>query len=65
MPWREIVGMRNRLIHGYISVDLHIVNGLSVTQFGTATSAQHLGGDDKAKGRAIADPALASERKIS
>lgn len=25
VPWREIAGMRNRLIHGYISVDLHIV----------------------------------------
>lgn len=25
VPWREIAGMRNRLIHGYISVDLQIV----------------------------------------
>lgn len=21
-PWREVIGMRNRLIHGYDSVDL-------------------------------------------
>lgn len=25
VPWREISGMRNRLIHGYISVNLEIV----------------------------------------
>jgi uncharacterized protein with HEPN domain len=25
VPWREIAGMRHRLIHGYMSVDLNIV----------------------------------------
>lgn len=25
VPWREIIGMRNRLIHGYEDVDLEIV----------------------------------------
>jgi uncharacterized protein with HEPN domain len=25
VPWDDIVGMRNRLIHGYFSVDLRIV----------------------------------------
>lgn len=25
VPWSEISGMRNRLIHGYMSVNLHIV----------------------------------------
>ena len=25
IPWREIVGMRNRLVHGYAAVDLDIV----------------------------------------
>jgi len=25
IPWREIIGLRNRLIHGYDSVDLRIV----------------------------------------
>ena len=25
VPWREIVGLRNRLIHGYNSVDLNII----------------------------------------
>ena len=25
LPWNEIVGMRNRLVHGYASVDLDIV----------------------------------------
>lgn len=31
IPWREIIGMRNRLIHGYASVDRdviwHVVSG--------------------------------------
>jgi len=25
VPWSEIVGLRNRLIHGYDAVDLHIL----------------------------------------
>jgi uncharacterized protein with HEPN domain len=25
MPWREIIAMRNRMIHGYDSVDMRIV----------------------------------------
>jgi len=25
IPWREIVGMRNRLVHGYASVDHDVV----------------------------------------
>ena len=25
VPWREVSGMRNRLIHGYMSVNLNIV----------------------------------------
>lgn len=25
IPWQQIVGMRNRLIHGYDQVDLHIL----------------------------------------
>ncbi len=25
IPWREIIGMRNRLIHGYDSVDLNVL----------------------------------------
>lgn len=25
IPWRQVVGMRNRLIHGYDQVDLHIL----------------------------------------
>ena len=25
LPWREIIGMRNRLVHGYASVDRDVV----------------------------------------
>jgi len=25
VPWREVIGMRNRLIHGYDSVDLNVL----------------------------------------
>lgn len=25
IPWREVIGMRNRLIHGYDSVDLGVL----------------------------------------
>ena len=25
IPWREIVGMRNRLVHGYFDIDLPLV----------------------------------------
>ncbi|HMA82951.1 MAG TPA: HepT-like ribonuclease domain-containing protein [Candidatus Thermoplasmatota archaeon] len=25
MPWKRIIGMRNRLIHGYFDIDLAIV----------------------------------------
>ncbi len=25
LPWKEIIGMRNRLIHGYFEIDLDIV----------------------------------------
>lgn len=25
IPWREIVGMRNRLVHGYFDIDLSLV----------------------------------------
>ena len=25
IPWQQVVGMRNRLIHGYDQVDLHIL----------------------------------------
>jgi uncharacterized protein with HEPN domain len=25
IPWREVVGMRNRLIHGYDSIDLDVL----------------------------------------
>ena len=25
IPWADIIGMRNRLIHGYLTVDLNIV----------------------------------------
>lgn len=25
IPWREVIGMRNRLIHGYDSVDLNVL----------------------------------------
>lgn len=25
IPWRNIIGMRNRIVHGYSSVDLNIV----------------------------------------
>ena len=25
IPWRQIIGMRNRMIHGYDSVDVHVV----------------------------------------
>jgi uncharacterized protein with HEPN domain len=25
IPWREVIGMRNRLVHGYDSVDLAIL----------------------------------------
>ena len=25
MPWIDIIGMRNRLIHGYLTVDLNLV----------------------------------------
>jgi len=25
VPWKEIIGMRNRLIHGYFDIDLDIV----------------------------------------
>ena len=25
IPWREVIGMRNRLIHGYDSVDLSVL----------------------------------------
>ena len=25
IPWRQVIGMRNRLIHGYASVDLDVL----------------------------------------
>lgn len=25
IPWREVIGMRNRLVHGYDSVDLRVL----------------------------------------
>ena len=25
VPWRQVVGMRNRLVHGYNSVDLDVL----------------------------------------
>ena len=25
IPWHQVVGMRNRLIHGYDQIDLHIL----------------------------------------
>jgi len=25
IPWREVVGMRNRLVHGYNSIDLNVL----------------------------------------
>jgi uncharacterized protein with HEPN domain len=25
IPWRQIIGMRNRLVHGYVAVDHNIV----------------------------------------
>ena len=25
IPWREVIGMRNRLVHGYDSVDLNVL----------------------------------------
>ena len=25
IPWREVIGMRNRLVHGYDSVDLDVL----------------------------------------
>ena len=25
IPWRDIVGMRNRLVHGYFDIDLRLV----------------------------------------
>jgi uncharacterized protein with HEPN domain len=25
IPWREVIGMRNRLVHGYDSVDLAVL----------------------------------------
>jgi uncharacterized protein with HEPN domain len=28
IPWRQIVGMRNRLIHGYVAVDYDILWGV-------------------------------------
>lgn len=32
IPWREIIGMRNRLIHGYDGVDCEIVWDVRHTQ---------------------------------
>lgn len=29
VPWREIIGMRNRLVHGYAAVDNDIVWGVA------------------------------------
>ena len=25
IPWREVIGMRNRLVHGYDSIDLNVL----------------------------------------
>ncbi len=31
VPWREIVGMRNRLVHGYASVDHDVIWDVATT----------------------------------
>jgi uncharacterized protein with HEPN domain len=32
IPWRDIVGMRNRLIHGYDTVDVNLLWGTVATE---------------------------------
>ena len=43
IPWTEIVGLRNRLIHGYDSVDLDIV--WSIVKGDLPALARHLNAD--------------------
>ena len=39
VPWREIVGMRNRLVHGYASVDHDVIWDVATTDLPTLVAA--------------------------
>jgi uncharacterized protein with HEPN domain len=42
IPWFEIIGLRNRLIHGYDSVDLDILGEIIATDLPDLVSKLHL-----------------------
>jgi len=39
VPWRQVIAMRNRLIHGYFDVDLHIVRDTVLEDLRPLTTA--------------------------
>ena len=47
VPWRRLIGMRNALIHGYVSVDIRVVWQTATADFAPVVRLleQHLGAE--------------------